>query len=777
MTTRTKSTRARAPKTPRIDPQTVQLMPTPALSVDRMAKVTAWNESMAEVTGISAERAVGKRLWSAFSKKRISTPVDEAMREGERVEIDDFEFVGEDGETRRLPWVVEPLLDNEGEPVGAIATISQSMSEDERAAMRVRSAVTGSCTAMMMVDRDLVVTYANPATMALFKEHREVFHEAFPSFEPKNIVGTCIDVFHKNPKHQRRVLEDADNLPYQAKIKVGPLSFALNISAVRDPDGSHVGATLEWSDITEARAKALDAARLSSQIEGSGTGVMVCDLNRVITYANPAVIAMLSTYEAALREIFPTFTASKLVGMSIDDFHKNPAHQASLLADVSRQPFKTEIKAGKLNFGLNLTALTDEEGNHIGSAVEWVDLNARAVFGREMERVIAAARSGDLAVRGELEVLSDVYRPMMEGLNEVIDAIVKPVEEANEVLQQVARQDLTVRMQGDYQGDLHKMKENLNSAFEVLERALGQVGNSVVQVESASNQVGAGGQSLAQSTSEQASTLEEITATLEELTAMTRQNADNADAARELAETARRSADEGQSAMGKLSSAIDSIKGSSDKTAKIIKTIDEIAFQTNLLALNAAVEAARAGDAGKGFAVVAEEVRNLAQRSAEAAKNTAALIEDSVGASQEGVRLGKNVADKLVEIAERASKTNEVMLQIAAGSKEQSKGIEQMNDAVGQVNIITQQNAANAEESASSAEQLAAQSTELGRLVRQFKINQSAAQGGPAAPAPTTDWAPQKQSTVHNFSGQESPSVPVDAAQLIPLTDEELRDF
>jgi methyl-accepting chemotaxis protein len=217
---------------------------------------------------------------------------------------------------------------------------------------------------------------------------------------------------------------------------------------------------------------------------------------------------------------------------------------------------------------------------------------------------------------------------------------------------------------------------------------------------------------------------------------MTKQNADNSDQAKGLAQGARDSAEKGIAAMGRMTAAIDKIKTSSDQTAKIVKTIDEIAFQTNLLALNAAVEAARAGEAGKGFAVVAEEVRSLAQRSAEAAKTTADMIEESVKNAEEGVKVTEEVASTLGEITEGARKVNELVAEIAAASKEQSQGIEQVNTAVAQLDKVTQQNAANAEESASAAEELNSQSAELQGLLGTFRLTEETRKKPAAAAVP-----------------------------------------
>jgi methyl-accepting chemotaxis protein len=205
---------------------------------------------------------------------------------------------------------------------------------------------------------------------------------------------------------------------------------------------------------------------------------------------------------------------------------------------------------------------------------------------------------------------------------------------------------------------------------------------------------------------------------------MTQQNTGHAREAQSLVESARTSVNQGVEGIQRLSGAMDQIKASSDSTARIVKTIDEIAFQTNLLALNAAVEAARAGDAGKGFAVVAEEVRNLAMRSAEAAKQTATLIEESVRNAGHGVTLSSDVVTHLGEIHLRVNKVGEVMAEISAASDQQNQGVSQINVAVEQMNAVTQQVAASSEESASAAEELSSQAARMRDLVGQFHLGE-----------------------------------------------------
>jgi len=334
-----------------------------------------------------------------------------------------------------------------------------------------------------------------------------------------------------------------------------------------------------------------------------------------------------------------------------------------------------------------------------------------------------AAQEGRLSERGDTGRFEGAYRDIIQGFNDTLQAVTVPINEASVALERMAGKDLTARMNGSYKGDHAKIKEALNKAVENLDRSLQQVATGASQVASASGEIGSGSQVLAQGASEQASSLEEVSSSLQEMTSMTKQNTANAREAKSLSDAAKKGADKGVANMLTLSTAVERIKKSSDATAKIIKTIDEIAFQTNLLALNAAVEAARAGDAGKGFAVVAEEVRNLAMRSAEAAKNTANMIEESVKNAENGVSLNLEVMTNFEEINAQVSKVSAMMAEIATASEQQSHGIEQVNTAVQQLSQLTQQSAANSEESASAAEELSAQAQEMQTMVSSFQIS------------------------------------------------------
>jgi len=258
------------------------------------------------------------------------------------------------------------------------------------------------------------------------------------------------------------------------------------------------------------------------------------------------------------------------------------------------------------------------------------------------------------------------------------------------------------------------------SVIKPLRRIIFNMNEGAEQVASASTQLASASQSLAGGASEQAASIEETSSSLEEMSSMTKQNADNATQANNFMKNANQVIGKANESMDGLINSMKEISKSSEDTQKIIKTIDEIAFQTNLLALNAAVEAARAGEAGAGFAVVADEVRSLAIRAADAAKNTADLIEDTVHKINQGSNIASSTNEAFGEVAENASKVGELIGEIAAASNEQSQGIEQVNVAVGQMDKVTQQNAADAEESASAGEEMNAQAEQMKAIVNEL---------------------------------------------------------
>jgi methyl-accepting chemotaxis protein len=319
-------------------------------------------------------------------------------------------------------------------------------------------------------------------------------------------------------------------------------------------------------------------------------------------------------------------------------------------------------------------------------------------------------------------------------------SITRPLRAALEVAQTVARGDLTSRIAVDSASETGQLMQALKEMNASLLRIVSQVQQRTGTIASDSLQISAGNQELSARTEQQASSLEETASSLEELTSTVRQNADNAEQAKQFAESASQVAVKGGAVVERVVGTMESISGASKKIVDIIGVIDGIAFQTNILALNAAVEAARAGEQGRGFAVVASEVRNLAQRSAAAAKEIKGLIGTSVARVEDGSKLVAEAGATMQEIVDSVRRVTDIMAEIACASHEQSAGIDQINQAIAQMDEVTQKNSGLVEEAAAASESMQEQAHALADVVGTFRLDGVRAQV--AAPAAARHAAP-----------------------------------
>ena len=480
-------------------------------------------------------------------------------------------------------------------------------------------------------------------------------------------------------------------------------------------------------------AAAQSNARIKCALDNVSSNVMIADNDRNIIYMNRTVTAMMQNVESDLRKALPTFEAKRLLGGSIDQFHKKPEHQKHLLATFT-STFNTQIEVGGRTFALIANPVFGENGERLGAVVEWNDRTIEVAVEREVADLVNAAADGDFTRRLELGNKSGFLLNLATGLNQLVETADRGLQDVVRMLSALAQGDLTQRITDQYQGTFGQLKDYSNETAVSLTRMLGQIRESADTIYTAANEISVGNTDLSSRTEEQASSLEETASSMEELTSTVKLNADNARQANSLAMNASEVASDGGQLVERVVQTMSSINDSSRKISDIIGVIDGIAFQTNILALNAAVEAARAGEQGRGFAVVAAEVRNLAQRSAAAAKEIKTLISDSVDKVETGNTLVAQAGKTMNEIVTAIKRVTDIMAEIAAASAEQSTGIEEVNGAVSQMDEMTQQNAALVEEAAAAAESLLEQATSMTEAVAIFKFEQ--AHQRPALSAP-----------------------------------------
>jgi methyl-accepting chemotaxis protein len=367
-------------------------------------------------------------------------------------------------------------------------------------------------------------------------------------------------------------------------------------------------------------------------------------------------------------------------------------------------------------------------------------------YGQEFVHLLEKVSKGNFDDRLRLDGQSGLFADLGRQINELIDNLARVTEDICATTNAIAQGDLTKRITATYEGRFAELKDNANQTAERLAEIVGQIQIATGEVANAASEISSGTEDLSHRTEQAASNLEETAASAEEMSATVKQNARNAQNASELAGGADQSAKTGGDVVGQAVTAMAGIEQSAHKITDIIGVIDEIAFQTNLLALNASVEAARAGEAGKGFAVVAQEVRQLAQRSAQAAADIKIVIQNSNGQVKDGVELVNRAGETLTEIVGSIGKVAGIVNQISSASQEQAIGVQEINSSINSMDEMTQQNSALVEQSSAAARTLNDQAARLAELTDFFNIGSARSQKlhRPTTPSP----APRSVTTI-----------------------------
>ncbi|HEY7887482.1 MAG TPA: methyl-accepting chemotaxis protein [Steroidobacteraceae bacterium] len=445
------------------------------------------------------------------------------------------------------------------------------------------------------------------------------------------------------------------------------------------------------TQIENERLVAAENARIRQALDKVSTSVVLADAQQRIIYLNETASSVFARNQREIAMSLPGFDAQKVRGASLETLSADSAGERREL-DTLAGSRDAERQLGACTFRTVTNPVRDEAGARIGTVMEWTDRTQEVAVEKEMQGMLAAVVAGDLGSRIGLAGKTGFFEAMSGGVNQLADNMAEVVSRVKRVA-----------------ADVHR----------------------------GADEISAGNANLSQRTEEQSSSLEQTASSMEEMTTTVKQNADNAAQANQLALAARDQAEKGGTVVSHAVAAMAGINDASKKIADIIGVIDDIAFQTNLLALNAAVEAARAGEQGRGFAVVASEVRSLAGRSATAAKEIKELIQDSVRKVEDGSVLVTQSGQTLEKIVASVKKVSDIVAEIAAASREQSSGIEQVNRAVMQMDELTQQNAALVEEATAASQAMAEQVRGLNEMLGRFQVAMGELQGSdrPAATA------------------------------------------
>ncbi|SFI67837.1 nitrate- and nitrite sensing domain-containing protein [Albimonas pacifica] len=491
------------------------------------------------------------------------------------------------------------------------------------------------------------------------------------------------------------------------------------------PDGvlhrrDEVGVLARTAQQTQFAADRMN--RITAALEVSAAPLVVCNDRFYITYANPAFSKMIEPSRGYFKSMGSDI--DDLAGKNIDIFHQGKARIRQMLDGLKERHIST-ISFDARMFDVSTSPII-ENGRRLGYVITWDDVTDSRRLETQLRDVIAAAVEGDFSRRIDTDTEIAFLRDVGLGMNQVCGIVAAFSADVDQAVRALAEGDLTRRVEGRYAGVLGQLASGVNETTERLGSLVSEIKSAGGRVRGASDEIASGAGALAERAESQAAALEQTAALMEEMTGSVKANADAASEARAEAAEADGRADGGRVVVDEAVEAMGRLSESSRRMGEIVDVIASIATQTNLLALNAAVEAARAGDAGKGFAVVASEVGALARRSREAADDIRGLIHESSERVTAGVGLVERTGSALSEMAESLRRISERVGRIDAASREQASGVEEINQAVTQMDENTQRNAALADSSARSARDLARESEELDRLTAMFRTRDAA---------------------------------------------------
>ena len=481
--------------------------------------------------------------------------------------------------------------------------------------------------------------------------------------------------------------------------------------------------------------QAVEASRIKLALDSADSPVMVTDATHKVMYVNTRLVQVLALAEGDLRQDVPDFFADRLIGEPLDFVYRLKSDFKTTIEGLNG-PCHESLTIGDRHLSFVASPVRGPNGGRLGTVLQWQDETDERKLRQAISSVVQAASVGDFSKRVDAVGVEGTMAELAGGINHLAQLVDGATTDLGLMLASLAKGDLTRRIHKTYQGALGELKDNANQTADQLSDIVAQIQAATQEVGNAATEISSGTGDLSQRTEQAAANLEETAASTEQMAATVQQNAGNAKSANELANAASQAAENGGDIVKQAVDAMGDIESSAERISSIVGVIDEIAFQTNLLALNASVEAARAGEAGKGFAVVAQEVRQLAQRSAQAASDIKVLIEGSNEQVNGGAQLVKQTGKALEDIVNAIKKVTAIVGDITSASEEQSIGVQEINRSIGSMDEMTQQNSALVEESTAAARALNDQTTTLKSLIAYFNVDDPTAQDATEAKRP-----------------------------------------
>lgn len=535
--------------------------------------------------------------------------------------------------------------------------------------------------AMVLADADFNIVEMNGAFRELAEQRGEALRKVAPSFNLDTMIGQSMDVFHKSPAHNRKLIEEV-SFPHKTMIQIEDVCLELSIAPILNDAGDRAGYVLEWSDVTESRRadavmRALEQSQLRAEFNVHGDFRDANDRFRAVLAGHRAA----PSYE---QLVHPVDTAAGDV--------------KARLETGKAWSGKIELREASESFAMlegSLCPILDAKGKLDGLVLLGTDITDAQSRLREAEATRAAMEAAQ---------------------KEVVDALRVGLSELSEG-------NMTTKLEEAFAPEYEGLRQDFNAAAQKLDEAMVAVIQNADSIRTEASEISTAADDLSRRTEHQAATLEETAAALTEITRSVGSAAKGAEEANRVVDEARENAEKSGGVVREAVNAMGEIESSSEQISRIIGVIDDIAFQTNLLALNAGVEAARAGDAGRGFAVVASEVRALAQRSSEAAREINDLISRSGSQVKRGVTLVGDAGEALEQIVASVGGIAEHVAAIAASASQQSSALDEINSAMNQLDQVTQQNAAMFEETTAASHALRSEASNLSSTMSRFRTS------------------------------------------------------